>query len=115
MSKRITDLFGNGFPTDISKKILNKFTLYELQETFGEVLKEDSEYLKFRALELYGVEGLKSNYISTYEKYLQIAAFEGEIGIGSDKHVPGEKCFLYAAKSGNLELLDYYLDSFTAD
>lgn len=115
MSKRITDLFGNGFPTDISKKILNKFTLYELQETFGEVLKEDSEYLKFRALELYGVEGLKSDYISTYEKYLQIAAFGGEIGIGSDKHVPEEKCFLYTAKSGNLELLEHYLDSFNMD
>ena len=90
---------------DIVYKILNKLPLYDLQKLLGDFIESFPEYFKRRALELYGIENLKSDYLNSYEKYVQLAAFDGEIGKTSDLHVPKDKCFLYTAKAGNLELL----------
>lgn len=93
-------------PRDILWKIWNKIPLNRLgKNEFPE------NYWKIRALDLYGIENLHSKYISTYEKYLQIAGFEGEVTKGSALHVPNNKCALSACKSGDLKLLQYFIQN----
>lgn len=98
-------------PNDIIWKIYNKIPLYYLKKSLPN-LESLEDYLKFRALELYGADSLKSNYLNSYEKYVQIAAFNGEITKGSEEHIPVKKCYLYAAKANNLTLMKHFADPF---
>lgn len=89
-------------------EIMVKLRLPELQRLYFAGLDVPDKVWIKRA-EFLGTE-LDTRYISIYEKYLQIAAFNNEVGYGSQKHVPLEKCFIYGVKSGDSQLVDYYID-----
>lgn len=108
MSTKHMEMIKLLFSKDISMKILNKLSLYDLQMFLGSDLGSEAEYFKFRALELYGISNLSSPYISTYEKYIQLAAFNLEIGWGSERHVPAEKCLIIGIRDRHEILCEHF-------
>src|SRR5271166_3180967 len=86
--------------TDYSETYLPKLQFLCINE-----LKCDKIWQN-RAQEKFGIS-LNIQYLPVSEKYLQIAAFQGEFGYGSENHVPISKCLLYAAEQNDLDLLEY--------
>lgn len=83
------------FPKDIVWKIWNKVPMTLLKP---KVFTITPEYLKFRALELFDINLEANIYLGMYEKYIQIASFNGEVTMSSKEHVPMDKIILHAVK-----------------
>lgn len=100
MSSVITGIFS----LNILYRIYNKVPISYLER----YIPLSDEYLKYRALTLFGVNSLNSPYLTIREKYSQIAAFAGEIGADAHLYIPEFTCLFYALKSKNLELVYKY-------
>ena len=82
-------------PGDVWRKILNKIPLSQLRIPASELTPE---YLRHRAKELYNETLKTSTYLAPYEKYVQLASFNGEVTYSSYLHVPEKKVALSAVK-----------------
>ena len=94
---------------EVSKtELFSEYNRRHISDLQGENILTD-EYLEFRASKLFGVNCLESPYITKYQKYLQIAGGFGEVGYGTENHIPVFNCVFYALKDSKLDLLKYYL------
>ncbi len=94
-------------PKDINYKYLIYTDLHSLQKQKREF--PDDFWIE-RARTKFGVSrnDLKSEYLAIPEKYLQIASFYGEIGIGSENHTTLTRCIHLAAYNHDIELVQYF-------
>lgn len=94
-------------PKDVEYKSLIYTDLHSLQKQRREF---PDEFWIERARKKFGVSRreLESKYLSIPEKYLQIASFHGEVGLGSEKHTTLIRCLHLAAYNHDAKLVKYF-------
>lgn len=84
-------------PKDIRYKIFNKVPL-----TLLKLYEFSDDYMKSRTLELYNIQNFHSEYLPSYQKFIQISSLNGDISQGSLGHIPDQTLVLGLVKFGEI-------------